>query len=383
MNKIEVSAEMLLWACKRSRVAMATLEKRLPSLGDWIAGTKQPTVKQLEDFAKKTFTPFGMLFLNKPPMMDLPIPDFRTVRDEALREPSPNLLDTVYLCQQRQEWYREYKRIRQLEKVGYVGRARVGDDVVHVAQEMRDEIGFATAEIKRFATWEEALRHFMTLIDDAGIMVMCSGIVANNTSRKLDPTEFRGFALSDQDAPLIFINGTDSKAAQMFTLAHELAHLRVDETGLSDADMRELPTYAVEQWCNKVAAEFLVPIAAVQQLLEPSLPIAEIIDRIRRSYKVSSLVAMRRIFDAGAISRSDYWILFEEEVSRIRTIQNAKSGGGDFYRSQSTRVSKRFASALVESTLEGHTLYRDAMKMLGISKVPTFNEFGRKLGYPA
>jgi Zn-dependent peptidase ImmA (M78 family) len=382
MNRVEVSAEMLLWACRRSRIAMPTLESKVPNLPAWIAGTKQPTVKQLEDFAKKTFTPFGMLFFSEPPALDLPIPDYRTLRDESLREPSPNLLDTVYLCQQRQEWYREYKSIRHLGRVAFVGRARVGDDVVRVAQEMRSELGLTTEQSSACPTWEKALEHFMALIDNQGILVMRNGVVANNTSRKLDPSEFRGFALSDHEAPLIFINGVDSKAAQMFTLAHELAHLWIDETALSDVDMKQEPTRGVERWCNQVAAELLVPMAAVKQALEASLPVMETVNRLRKDHKVSSLVALRRVFDAGVVTKAEYWSLFEAELSKIKVALSAKSGGGDFYNSQSSRVGKRFATALLESTFEGHTLYRDAMRMLGISKVPTLNEYGRKLGFP-
>jgi Zn-dependent peptidase ImmA (M78 family) len=382
MNRVEVSAEMLLWACRRSRIAMPALEGKVPRLPDWIAGTKRPTVKQLEDFARKTFTPFGMLFFSKPPVLNLPIPDYRTLRDETLREPSPNLLDSVYLCQQRQEWYREYKRIRQLGHVACIGRARVGEDVVRVAQEMRTELGLTTEQMSACPTWEKALEHFMALVDNLGVLVMRNGVVANNTSRKLDPSEFRGFALSDREAPLIFINGVDSKAAQMFTLAHELAHLWVDETALSDVDMKQEPSQGVECWCNQVAAELLVPMASVKQALEASLPVMETVHLLRKDHKVSSLVALRRIFDAGAVSQSEYWSLFEAELSKIKAALNAKSGGGDFYNSQSSRVGKRFATALLESTFEGHTLYRDAMRMLGISKVPTLNEYGRKLGFP-
>lgn len=55
-------------------------------------------------------------------------------------------------------------------------------------------------------------------------------------------------------------------------------------------------------------------------------------------------------------------------------------GGGDFYRTLGIRVSKRFTSALVNHTLEGQTLFRDAFKMLGIKKAATFYEISRQFG---
>jgi transcriptional regulator with XRE-family HTH domain len=226
---------MLGWARERAGRSAESLTSGFPKLAAWEAGTAQPTLKQLESFARAVYVPIGFLFLREPPEERLPIPDFRTIADEPLARPSPDLLDTLYLCQQRQDWYRDFARQTGEEPLAFVGSARAGDDVVRTAAAMRDALGFDLAARRHMPTWTDALRRFIEQADAAGVLVMVSGVVGSNNRRKLDPEEFRGFALADPLAPLVFINGADTKAAQMFTLAHELAHVWLGETALSNA----------------------------------------------------------------------------------------------------------------------------------------------------
>jgi transcriptional regulator with XRE-family HTH domain len=101
--RVPVRATLLAWARKRCRVAPESLTSRFPDLENWERGTKLPTLKQLEKFANATHTPIGFLFLPEPPEEHLPVPDFRTMGDVEVAEASPDLLDTVYQCQQRQD----------------------------------------------------------------------------------------------------------------------------------------------------------------------------------------------------------------------------------------------------------------------------------------
>ena len=116
----------------------------------------------------------------------------------------------------------------------FVGSATLESDVVDVSRSIRKVLGFDVGERRSIPTWTQGLRRFISQADSIGIMVMVSGIVGSNTHRSLNPREFRGFALANPLAPLVFINGKDTKAAQMFTLAHELAHIWLGETALSD-----------------------------------------------------------------------------------------------------------------------------------------------------
>lgn len=382
MTRVAVRPDMLRWARERAGLDAAALATRFPKLAAWEARDVQPTLKQLQDYARATHAPFGYFFLSEPPAEPLPIPDFRTMADRAIARASPNLLDTVYACQERQAWYRDFMLVNGAPPLHFVGALTSDTAPVEAADQIRQALGFDVDARRDCRTWAEALRLFIEQAEDIGVMVMVSGVVLNNNYRHLDPQEFRGFALADDRAPLVFINGADSKAAQMFTLAHELAHMWLGETALSDVSAGETPANAIETWCNQVAAELLVPMDVFQAELVDDEPIRETLARLARRFKVSTLVVLRRLADAGRLDRDAFFRAYRDELAHLRSLDTAGSGGGDFYRTTASRVSKRFARALVESTLEGRTLYRDAFRMLGIAKTSTFNEFGRSLNFP-
>jgi len=354
------------------------LTRRFPKLEAWECGEGHPTLKQLEAFAKTTHTPVGFLFLPVPPVERVPVPDFRTVSNAYVGHPSPDLLDTVYLCQQRQEWYREFAMTMREPALEFVGSARLGDDIVETAARMRHALGLDLDERRRLSTWTDALRRFIEQADAIGVLVMVSGVVGSNNRRRLDPQEFRGFALADPLAPLVFINGADTKAAQMFTLAHELAHIWLGQSAVSDTEARAVPAREEERWSNRVAAELLIPLEVLRNELDYRADLQGEIHRLARCFKVSTLVVLRRMHDAGRLTRDELWTAYEEELTRLRRLP--KGGGGDFYLTLGARVSKRFARALVVSTLEGRTAFTETFRMLGLKKIKTFNELGRSLG---
>jgi Zn-dependent peptidase ImmA (M78 family) len=245
---------------------------------------------------------------------------------------------------------------------------------------MRQALALSVEDRQRVPTWTDALRQLAAKAEDAGVLVMASSILGSNSHRKLDVEEFRGFALADDLAPLVFINAADSKAAQMFTLAHELAHLWLGESGVSDPVAGQPPAQRVERWCNAVAAEFLVPLAALRSEHEADAPIGDEIQRLARIFKVSTLVALRRLFDARFIDEATLWQGYRDELARIRALDRGGTGGGDFYRTLGARTGRRFARAVLSSTLEGQTLFQDAFRMLGVRKTATFYQAARELG---
>ena len=393
MNRVPVQPALLRWAGERSGRNAADLQKRFPQLEAWEQGTALPTLKQLEKYARATRTPIGYLFLQEPPVEALPVTDFRTVGDADVSRPSPDLLDMLYLCQQRQDWYRDEARTSGEQPLAFVGSLDTSEDTITGAARLRDTLGFDIEQQQKAPTWDQALRQFIRQADASGILVMVSGVVGNNTHRALDPKEFRGFALADSYAPLVFINGSDAKAAQMFTLAHEIAHLWLGESGVSNpqadfvedadfvADAESTPHHSSERWCNNVAAELLVPANTLRKEFSGDIPLTTEANRLARRFKVSVPVVLRRIKDVVGLSHDAYWQAYRQAAKQAQ--ESRRSSGGDSYRNVGARCSKRFARALVASVLEGRTSYTESMRLLDIKNPSTLGTLTQKLGVGA
>ena len=377
-NTVVVKRELLVWAQRRASVEPGILKKKFPSLNQWEEGTKLPTLHQLEDFARTVHIPIGYLFLPGPIEEPLPIPDFRTVGDRGVERPSPDLLDTIYLCQQRQEWYQEFAKIHGQERVLWIGAADVSDDPIQAARVLWSHLGVTSSHREGPSSWTEALRFWISHAEAAGVLVMSSSIVGTNGHRHLKVQEFRGFALVDPWAPLVFLNAGDSKAAQLFTLTHELAHLFLGQGGLFDTEAGRVPDQHVERWCNQVAAELLMPLEETRTAYQPQVNLSEEIQRLARVFKVSTLVALRRLADAGFVNEETLWSTYTQEDERLRSLER-KEPGGDFYNTLGARNGKRFARAIIASTLEGQTLFQDAFHLLGIRHSEVFYKAAREL----
>lgn len=370
--RVEVAPRMFDWAMERSGRSQDELVRKFPKLPQWQQGEPSPTMRQLEDFARATRTPLGYLLLSDPPVEEVPLPDFRTVRDSVVGRPSPDLLDTIALCQERQDWYRTHARSVGQPPLAFVGSVTTSTQPSVAADRIRAAVGFGLAERSQMSSWTDAFRAFVLAVEDAGVLVMTSGIVGSNTHRRLDPEEFRGFALVDDLAPVIFVNGADTRAAQIFTLAHELAHLWLGQSALDNPRLGQRAADRTERWCSEVAAEVLVPTNSLRAEFVGGEPLELEVARLARHYRVSSLVILHSLHDTRLIDWETFTTAYASELDRIRDV--VAGSGGDFYRSQPVRVSRRFARAVITSAMEGETLYRDAYRLLGFRRHATFEQ---------
>ena len=379
MSRVAVNEQVLRWALHRSDLTEDDLQKKLPKIREWVRGEGEPTLRQLESLSKATRTPLGFFFLNKPPEERLPIPHFRTFANEVPHRSSPELFETVQVMQQRQAWMREFLIDQGQEPLPFVRSARAQEHTMEVSQRMRRALDMAEGWAASHSTWTDALRALRNAMEDVGILVVSNGIVGNNTRRKLDPNEFRGFVLVDEYAPLVFANNADGKAAQMFTLAHELAHILFGSSAAFDLREMQPADDPTEQACNRAAAEFLVPGGALKKIWLTARTDSEPFQTIAREFKVSSIVAARRALDLGLIDKTAFLEFYLQYRTKERRTDTRGRKGGDFYSNQNLRVGRRFASAVVRAAREGKLLYSEAYRLTGLYG-KTFHQYTDALG---
>jgi Zn-dependent peptidase ImmA (M78 family) len=382
MTRVAVEAALLNWALERSRKTPDTLKKRscCKHIDGWLSGQVQPTIKQLHDFAQATATPFGYLFLPEPPDEGLPIPDFRTLSAGTVRQPSADLIETIQTMERRRDWLREVLIEEEAEPLGFIGSARLSDPPESVGREMRRIVGLEDGWADAVSSWTEAVGALRRAIEALGVVAVINGVVGNNTHRKLDVEEFRGFVLCDAYAPVIFVNGADYKSAQMFTLAHELAHLWIDREGLSGFEGIVAGGSAVEKFCDAAAAEFLVPAQALRALWPLVARDPHPFQAVARRFKVSPIVAARRASDLNLIDRGHFFRFYREYTAVERRIKNVGKGGGDFYNNQNTRVGERFTIEVVRAAKEGRIQFREAYSLTGLYGA-AFKNYVQHLGF--
>jgi Zn-dependent peptidase ImmA (M78 family) len=380
--KTTLNPSVLKWARQRAGLNEEDLAQKIglsnqSRVQEW-ERTGEIEFGKLERVAQATHTPIGYLFLPQPPQERLPINDFRRLGSGPVPPITPDLLDVIYAAQRRQEWYREYLIENGAAPLQFVGALTISMNVESSAERMVSYFNIGPRLSIQAATWRENLAFHLDAVEESGVLVMRSGVVGNSNNRKLSVDDFRGFALADSYAPVVFINSTDSIAAQIFTLIHELVHICLGESAVSNLNNTYAGSQEIETFCNAVAAELLMPKSqVVARWNNADDPIFQI-RRMATNYKVSTLVAARRVHDAGFITKEQFNSFFKSEVDRLKPRQGS---GGNIYNSINSRVGGRIVSAIIASTMEGKTVYREAMRLLGIKSSKVIDSLAKKLGY--
>ena len=370
------------WAAERSGISRKDLDKEFSKFLNLDSDKVILTYDQMAKIAKTVNVPLVSLLIPPPNESDL-IPDLRTIGGSRPKRMSPNLIDMIYICQNRQAWYREYCINNKISELDFVGSATTSMPEKEIANIIRETIDFDVETQLESKKIDKVKKILVKKIEKTGVLVMISGVVGNS-NRHLDLKEFRGFALSDNYAPVIFVNGSDNDAAQIFTLVHELAHIWLDSSGLTNIGYQVNKKSPPEEvWCNSVAAQLLVPESELRNQYDDSENIRSAVSRLAKAFSVSRLVILLRLSNTKLIRENTFrseW-RFANSKSSKDSKKKEKKGGGEkiFYYSLTNKVGERFGNAIVSSTLEGKTLYRDAYRLLGVTSDDILKKFGRHL----
>jgi Zn-dependent peptidase ImmA (M78 family)/DNA-binding XRE family transcriptional regulator len=382
-----ISGEVLRWARLRAGASLDSVAEKLKvspeDVTAWEEERSLPSFAKARDAAKYLRVPFGYLFLDKPPAETIAIPDLRRIGGEPVGQLGPNFTHVYQDAIAKQNWYREYLIHQGFEALPFVGSRTIHDDPAAVASDMRRTLDVTTEWRRECSNWEAMFRGLVAKTEKAGVLVLRNSIVGNNTHRPLSVREFRGFALSDPIAPLIFINSADATAAQIFSLAHELAHIWLNISAISNFGLNQTPEGydPLEVFCNRVAAEFLVARNEFLENWKADLPLDQNADVLSREFRVSTLVIARRALDLGRIAREEYFRFYERAAEAREQIpeKKGKGGGPDFYTLARIRNSATFARAVLTEALEGRLLLRDAGQLLSV-KPAKLKELAKELG---
>jgi Zn-dependent peptidase ImmA (M78 family) len=339
------------------------VESRFPKINDWLKEAKKPTFNQLVSLANYFDVPFGYFFLDEVPQQEYPIPHFRTSNTRPFK-PSNNLIETINILEERQEWAKDILIDLRSDALPFANSISTQTSIKTAAQMIRDILKLPVNWIKNenITTWGDAFGVLLKRTEDAGIFVVINGVVNNDTHKKLDVSEFRGFVLYNEFAPFIFINGNDFTSGKIFTLIHEITHVLTGKS--ASFDYKELlpADNAIERYCDSVAAEFLVP---KDKLAVEYNKLGGNYDALAKEFKVSKLVIARRLLDSDLITKATFLESYKSYSGN--EMKKSTSGGGNFYNTAPYRISKRFFNLIYSSVKQNKILYREAFQLTGLS----------------
>jgi Zn-dependent peptidase ImmA (M78 family) len=373
-----VTPAVIAWALRRSRITPATVAEKLKVASALVEAWQRPNgphppFAKAQALAKLLHVPFGFFYLKQPPAPDLPLPDFRGFN--RAYKPTSDLLELLNDILVKQDWFRDHEKDAGAGTLKFVGSRTIRDPIEDVAADIRTRIGITVAVRESASTWSDYLSILSRRAENAGILVMRSGVVGNISTRKLQPSELLGFAISDPVAPIVFVNSADYRASQVFTFAHELAHLWIGATAIANPSELEAGGNKTEAFCNRVAAEVLVPKREfVNEWRGITSSVNMKVARTSKRFWVSTYVILRRARELSEITDEQYESIKKTEGARRL---KDKSSGGDYFRNVMTRMSPRLAEAVLTDVNSGKLELRDAAGLLNM-KVPTLVRFAEK-----
>jgi len=364
---------VVAWARRTAHLTLEDAARRLKrpieEISGWEDGTVEPTLPQAREAARVYHRPLAVFFLPDPPTT-FSVPkfnDFRRLPSGYPKDFSYELQTLLRRAHMQQEWAREFFEEQDEPPLDFVGTATLDADPIALASTIRQRLGFNPTMRQEWASRDAALRGWIDLAESVGVFVFQSGPV--------EPIEARGFVLTDPQAPFVYLNSKDSRAARVFTLAHELVHVWLGAPGISNLNIPQKARsdmQRIEVYCDAVAAEILAPIDLDNDAwnhLDQTLPLRDRIDEVSICFRVSSEVVARRLLDLKIIRQSIYEELREqyrrEWVGRRDRLRE-KDRGPSYPRRVIAENGRSFTRMVVSAYRTGETSPRELSALLNV-----------------
>lgn len=388
-DKAYITPIVFKWARESARMneetAASKVSVSINKLKEWEAGTSQPTIRQAQTLAKVYKRPFALFFLPEIPRDFQPLQDFRKKGSKPLRTASVFIIREI---QQKQAWISEVNEENKEEKLSFVGKYSINDDPAKVAKDILDTLDINPANYKT----DNPLKEWIDASESNGIFVSRTSFI--HSKLKLDSEEIQGFVIADQYAPFVFVNSDDWNAPQLFTLVHEIAHIWIAKTGISNSIEPEIKNkdkfHPVDLFCNEVAADALIPQNIIRSIDHSIFHNPKEVFKVAKSLGVSSFAFLVRALNLNIISINVYQnlkreagieykaFLKRETEKRAKQKEKDKTGRPNFFLLQLNRNSRLFTQTILDAFRGGFIEPTQASNLLNV-KVTKFQKLEAQL----
>jgi len=359
-EKAYITSKVFKWARESAKmteeIAASKVAVSIDKFKDWETGEDYPTIKQAQTLAKAYRRPFALFFLPDVPTDFQPLQDFRKT---GSKEFSTSSIFIIREIQQKRAWISEVNEDNNENRVPFIGRFSIKDNPVIVAKDILATLNINPLNYKS----NNPIIEWIDKAESNGIFISRTSFI--HSRLKLDSKEIQGFAIADDFAPFIFINSDDWNAPQLFTLVHELSHLWIAETGISndvEPSIKNVGDYnPIELFCNEVAANALMPKEFIDSLDSKAFDNAKEVFKNAKMIGVSSFALLVRALNLNIISLSTYKqlkqladieyneFLKREEAKKIKQIEKEKPGGPNYFLLQLNRNSRLFTQTVLDA----------------------------------
>ena len=381
-----INPEILIWARLSSGLSIddvaSLFNKDFETIDNWEKGESFPTYVQLENLAYKIYKrPIAIFFFPHPPEESDPSGSFRTLPQFEI----DNLNTDTRFAIRQASMYKLYldelnDGINPTEnKIFEKQKININDSIESSANEIRKYLGVSIEEQFSWSSSEQAFKVWRNTLQDFGIFVF---------KRAFKQLDISGFCLLDDIFPIVIINNSTPFNRQTFTLLHELSHILIGESGITKIDDSFIDQLTdlnrnIEIYCNKLAAEILIPSKIFNSYIGDPFN-DKIIEDTANRFSVSREVILRKYLENKLVDseyyrkKSEQWTIEYKEYRK-----SDKSGGGNYYATQASYLGNAYLRIAFSKYYQGKVSIEQLSDYLNVKTkhIPALETFASQHGY--